>query len=372
MSPHRNQHLYHAGDLGVLTSSEHTQLLDSYLSGYLAGPVGTHAFPPYQLTLHTGHAEVARAAAEFTQEPTARIEPIPGVVLTARQTSAGLRCFTIDEDRLENAPGAWAASIRGTKIDLYVTDPPRSPRYVLRIIREVMIRSYENAGGILFHAAGLDIGGKAVMLCGSRGTGKTTTLAALLDFLGDRAALLSNDRLLALDDRQIIAVPLPVPVASGTIEAFPQLRAATSIALRARPGEVPLGDLPREFGTASKLAFPARVFAAAFHAGLIPGSRLATVIIPVLTDTSDPAAIRRLSPAAAARAIAACCFTPHDEFWRPWLVSRTRTDHDLTDAAQLRCRQIADAVPSFTVSCGIRAPLAGLQQALTQGIGAHS
>jgi hypothetical protein len=140
--------------------------------------------------------------------------------------------------------------------------------------------------------------------------------------------------------------------------------AAVPAARRARPGEPALAALPRQFGSASKIAFPARDFAAAFGAGLAASSQVTAIIIPSLTDTAGPVTIRRASPAEAQAALSACCFTPADEFRRPWLVARARPDAGLAAHAARRCRQLAASVPCITVSSGTRGPLARFAEAL--------
>ncbi len=364
------QRRYWAGDLAATVTAPGQGPTADYLSGYLAGPVGTHDLPRYQVNLQVGHEELARASARPAGVPVTLVEPVPGVVLAASTGADCSRVFTVARDRLENAPGTWAASISGDRVDLHVADPARGPRHLLRVIRELMLRAYEDAGAVVLHAAGVEVDGGMVMICGPRGAGKTTAAAALLHQFGPRARLLSNDRLLACDGHQAVAVPLPVPVAKGTLGAFPALGAAVPAARRARPGEPPLAALPREFGTTGKIAFPARDFAGAFGAGLAASSQMAAIIIPSLTDTADPAAIRPASPAEAQAALSACCFTPADEFWRPWLVARALPDADLAVHAARRCRQLAASLPCVIVSSGVRRPLDGFAEALTTVTGA--
>src|SRR5436190_23452734 len=104
-----------------------------------------------------------------------------------------------------------------------------------------MLRTYEDKGRVIFHAAGVDVGGVGVMICGPRGAGKTTTTAALLRSTG--ASLLSNDRLIAHRGDRLVAVPLPVPTARGTIEAFPELEHS---ARRAMTEAAELSRLPAD------------------------------------------------------------------------------------------------------------------------------
>jgi hypothetical protein len=361
---------HRAGDLPVAVTAPDPGHVAEYLSGYLASPAAGPALPPRHLTLHTGQEALRRAAAEFTAGPVTRIEPVPGVTLTEAALPGGGRGYTVAADHLEGAPGTWAASAAADgRVTLYTSSHAKGPRHVLRIIREIMMRAHEDAGAVVFHAAGVTVPAGTVMICGPRSAGKTTTAAAVLAAHGPRASLLSNDRLLVAG-RRVIAVPLPVPVARGTLDAFPALAAAAGEAARARPGEPSPRDLPAGFGSPRKTAFPSRVFAAAFGAGLAPDGHLAAVIVPALSDTSDPVTTRRLSPGEAASVLARCCCTPADEFWRPWLAPRARPDADLAAAAAARCRDLAAAVPFTAVTYGVRGPAAAYQQADATGAAA--
>jgi hypothetical protein len=102
----------------------------------------------------------------------------------------------IAADSVERQAGAYAVAAQERHIDLFLHSGTARPhRYPIRFMREAMLRTYEDAGGVIFHAAGVDAGGAGVMVNGRRGAGKTTITAALLRSGG--AALLSNDRLIA-------------------------------------------------------------------------------------------------------------------------------------------------------------------------------
>jgi len=361
---------YHAGDVAVTVTAREQERVRRYLAGYLAGPAETHELPAYQIALHAGAAEPTRAAAHAGALPTTRVEPVPGVVLSAASTPGGRRVFTVDKDLLENRPRSWAAAIMGSCIDLHVADPAHGPRHVLRLIRELMLRSYEDIGAVVFHAAAVEIDGGTVMICGPRGAGKTTTAAALMHQFGPRARLLSNDRVLSCDDLQVVGVPLPVPVAGGTLDAFPVLRDAVPVVQRERPGEPALDRIPLQFGTSRKIAFPARTFAAAFGSGLAAAGRLSAIVFPSLTDDDSPVSIRHAASAETHAVLSGCCFTPADEFWRPWLVPRSRDDAELAASAARRCAELAASVPCIAVSSGIGQSPARLGDALATATGA--
>ncbi|MQA87708.1 MAG: hypothetical protein GEV03_24560 [Streptosporangiales bacterium] len=356
--PARTRQTRHAGDVHftVTSAPEDAPALASYFDDYLTGPPGELDLPNYQLDIRTETTPSPAAGTHLTSGAATPIEPIPGVVLLQHTTPAGWRRYTLTHDAVENAPGAWTAAIQGRVIDLSCRQPQTAPRYALRIIREVMMRSYENAGGVIFHAAGVDLGGDAVMICGTGGAGKTTTMTAILRRAGSNGALLSNDRLTVHGTDRIVAVPLPVRAARGTIDAFPELHAAAT--------PVNLADLPPEFGTQIKAAFPARRYAAAFGADLSPGARLAAVLVCSFTDDARPAHARRLGREQARAALAQACFTPRDEFWRPWLLPRHHSDAVLAESAAHTCARIAATVPCIRVRFGVRNPLDHLDRLL--------
>jgi hypothetical protein len=272
----------HAGDvpLTVMSTPADHDALARHVTAYLAGRIGELHLPGYQIHVHTDPVLFRTAAATFADLAVATVQPVPGVTLSEGHIGTVGRCYTVAADVLEGRPGAWAVQVEGPVIDLYVAERAAAPKYALRVIREVMLRTYESASGLVFHAAGLDIAGRTVMICANRGAGKTTTLAALLHGLGGRGALLSNDRLIIHGQRRVVAVPLPVPVARGTLEAFPELWAA------APAGEA--DTLPRRFGTRDKTALSARTFATAFGSRLVPGSALHILLVPRFTDTAQP------------------------------------------------------------------------------------
>ncbi|MPZ00449.1 MAG: hypothetical protein GEU97_21195 [Actinophytocola sp.] len=217
-------------------------------------------------------------------------------------------------------------------------------------MREAMLRTYENTGGVVFHGAGVTCGGHGIMVCGPRHAGKTTMLAALLRSTG--AQMLSNDRLLLVNDHQLLAVPLPVPIARGTVEAIPELR--RTVPALTRP-QTPLAQLPTVFGTTHKAEFTAREFATALGVRLTGSGSLTTVLVPRLSDSNEVTSIRRLPAAELEATLRGNCFTPHDEFWlQPWLVPRTRSDDELARHAQQRIPGIAPRLTGYEVRHGVR------------------
>lgn len=359
----------HAGDVAfaITAPSAWLSAQREYLSGFLTAPPGELDLGAFSIRVHTDDTAFRRIVRTIAHSPaTSRVEPVPGLVMQESVQPTGLRCYVVAIDSVEHQPGAYAVTAQGHHIDLFIHSSTTSPhRYPIRLVREAMLRTYEDAGGFIFHAAGVDVGGAGVMICGPRGAGKTTITATLLRSTG--AALLSNDRLIAHQGDHVVAVPLPVPTGRGTIEAFPELE---RILRRTTAELVELRRMPADFGSTVKHAFTARQFAQAFRADLVSASVLRLIVVPQLTDTSQPARLRRLSGAETRQVVVANCFTPRDEFWvRPWLIPRQKADELLRRQASAAIQHIAATVPCIEVSFGVRNPITDLARTLDKAAG---
>ncbi|HEX5401757.1 MAG TPA: hypothetical protein VFX16_05590 [Pseudonocardiaceae bacterium] len=339
----------------------------AYLSEFLTTPPGELDLGAFSIEVHTDDTAFRQLTEAIRRSGTTRsIEPVPGVLMHESREPTGRRGYVIATDTVEHQPGAYAVAVQGHDIELFThTGTARPHRYPIRLVREAMLRTYEDAGGVIFHAAGVDVDGAAVMICGPRAAGKTTAMAALLRSPG--TALLSNDRLVAYQGDHVVAVPLPVPTARGTIQAFPELE---RLVRRTTSSDRGLDGMPADFGSTVKHAVTARQFAGAFGARLISQSALRLVVVPRLADTDEPAHARRLPVPEAREVVAANCFTPRDEFWvRPWLVPRQSSDEQLSRQASAAVEYIAANVPCIEVSFGVRNPVGDLACVLEQVAG---
>lgn len=362
--PSDESRTYYSGDLAftLTTPSQWGQEQREYLEQYLPGRLGDDDLGRFHLAIRPNDARCRELTQRVRCAPNARrIEPIPGVVLIEAREPSGERSYAVAGDALEQQADAYAVRVHHRRIELYLRSDARRPHgYPLRLMREAMLRTYENRGGNVFHAAGADLGGHGVLICGPRSAGKTTLLTHLLR--SARGSLLSNDRLILQPHGRLIAVPLPVPVARGTLESVPELAQALLTSSRPQPA---VTELPWTFGSAQKAEFSAREYAAALHTSITAGSWLKTILLPRLTDTAEPLRIRTLAAAESEHTLKASSFTPHDEFWQhPWLIPRTLPDADLQNRSSQLIRNIADRIPCLEVRFGIRNSTDELDRAL--------
>jgi hypothetical protein len=363
MDPYETWTSY-AGDLAfsITAPAVWAETQRAYLAEYLPGRLGDRDLGTFHLAVHPDDAKCDEIVWQATQPPIAnRLEPVPGVVLLETRTPAGIRCYAVAADGVEHQARAYAIRAHERHIELYLHRSARKPHgYPLRLMREAMLRTYEDHGGIVFHAAGADLDGHGVMICGPRSAGKTTLLTCLLRCT--RGALLSNDRLICDPHGRLVPVPLPVPIARGTLEAVPEL--AQAVPALSRPQRA-VSELPRTFGTSEKAEFSAREYVGALDTALSIGSRLRTIIVPRFTETAEPTQIRAMPREEATRVLRANCFTPHDEFWQqPWLVPRITPEPELHRRAQELTCHLAAHVPCFEIRFGVRNPMHELDNAL--------
>ncbi|MDQ1246410.1 MAG: hypothetical protein QG597_778 [Actinomycetota bacterium] len=326
-------------------------------SSMAAGGPPAPGTTPWTIAAVVDTEAVARQAKAATHDPT--VEPVPGVRLATRATS-DMITYTVIGDDMEHRPGAWTLAMRGRRLLLTTATPENLPSYVLRIIREILIRHGENTGSTLFHAAGVTLDGRAVLIVGPPLAGKSTLLACVLHCAKGRAALMSNDRVL-VHDRHARAVPLPVGLARGTLDAFTELRLL-----------VPESDrivLEDRFATRHKTTLTAAAFAAAFGSPLAPGGSIDLVLAPALTHDAQVTTVTNLDAEETARLLNEACYTPHDEFWRPWFAPREHTADALRQRSTQHCQTLARDVPAVRITHGVGGDHGNLLDAVTTAIG---
>lgn len=104
---------------------------------------------------------------------------------------------------------------------LFTNGNENSLKYLIRIIRELLIRTLEDNGYFYMHGTGIEIYGKGILLLGGSGSGKTT-FATRLNEIETPQKFLSNDRVFLRQD-EMKYFPLPIIYAMGTVKSNKEL-----------------------------------------------------------------------------------------------------------------------------------------------------
>ncbi|MET9779213.1 hypothetical protein ABZ023_34055 [Streptomyces sp. NPDC006367] len=239
----------------------------------------------------------------------------------------------------------YARDAAGRQTVLLKPGAERGERYLMRVVREVVLRCSESRGWTSFHAAAAALDDHGVLIAAPSGAGKTTVLTALAAHHG--ADLIASDRALVTAGAGMVAgVPISVRIGGGTLSAL-------------APREVLPNphSLPGAFGSARKAALTPREFAHAFSARVREAAPLRLVVVPRLHDDDQALSSRLLTSDRARTALAAVCCTPHDEDWlEPWFAVRTRPVDDLARQAAALIGSLAATVPVLQVTAGVHSP----------------
>jgi hypothetical protein len=199
--------------------------------------------------------------------------------------------------------------IRPGRVD--VVAPPASPRArigLLRVVRERLTSTRASIeASVDLHAAAFTVRGRAVIVSGPRGAGKTSVLCHAL---ASGAGLIANDRVfVCIDDAGAMTaegVPTLVSVRPGTLAAFPTLRLAADErpALRhsAEHGSADVPPAGRDFSLSP------RQLAARLGAGCVARAPVSAIVFPELVDDDSAWAIEAVSENDVAPRLAACVY----------------------------------------------------------------
>ncbi len=224
-------------------------------------------------------------------------------------------------------------------------------RLLLRVLREILYRSWENRGGIALHAAALQWQEQGVLLVGPHGAGKTTLL---LDLLREpQTAYIGNDHVFIAcppdgqgPPRILGGLPLVIRCGQEMLAARPYLQSFVSAEHSEEKREV----TPRALMQALGCRFQGQ---APLHALLFPVFSPQTHGVD-LTDTSPEQARVLLQQEA---------YTPTDEQWRrPWILPRDQTEEMLARQGKALINHLVQIRPLLQVRFGPTIPQGSTQQ----------
>lgn len=327
--------------------TDETFLLEqrSHLQGFTphtdpTPPCGQHSEIRVRHSADLFHDRMARLMAA----PSKQVVPFRGESYLVADIG-GVRWWRPDPDARLPQEHLYAKDTAGRLHILLDPEADRGERYLMRVVREVVLRCAENRGWSLFHAAAAAVGQHGILIAGPSGAGKTTVLTALAAHR--RADLVASDRAAVTEGAaSVIGVPISVRMARGTLAALVPSASLPTHEL-----------LPDAFGTARKAACTPQDFALAFATLVRESVPLSIVVIPHLRNDQGELRIEVLGPQAACDALAAACCTPYDEDWlSPWFADRARPLDALAAQASDLVPDLVAKVPVMAISAGVHTP----------------
>jgi energy-coupling factor transporter ATP-binding protein EcfA2 len=239
----------------------------------------------------------------------------------------------------------------------------------MRVVRELAMARTVSTGGLLVHAAAVrTAGGGVVVLCGPKGSGKTTLVMSLLVH-APGAAYVANDRCVVRANGSgtaatVRGLPTLVSIRSDTLERFPVVRARLD-GVRPEAASRPRATVtPPEF--LELVGRPARA----------PGGPLLALVFPRVGAGPNRLALRRLGPAEAEARLREGLFragrtSPLGDVFVPPGAEPAAVAGRVREEADRAVRRLAADVPCFECLLGGGAPPGAAEcRALLANVGA--
>ncbi|MGD0946470.1 MAG: hypothetical protein ABSA52_03490 [Candidatus Binatia bacterium] len=251
--------------------------------------------------------------------------------LERRQAAAAchpVACFALDSQVVslpawaENDGGTVIADsgrscfyrVRGRSVEIIARSGLRRVRVgFMRVVREIAAARMLAQGNVLdFHTAAFAVGGRAVLLVGPKGGGKTTLLVSVL--ASSRAALVANDRVFVdVSGRpgQAFGIPTLVSLPDGTLQLFPNLRRGfPKCPARLHTAELESHDAATLEDDDAPPVFALSPTQLARRLGVpaVRGGPIAAVVFPEICSASEAWSLEPVAPADGATRLRECLY----------------------------------------------------------------
>lgn len=284
-------------------------------------------------------------------------QPVTGHWFDRYEAADGTVVFV---DGKADAPGSLVIR-RGNEILLLSRGGGEHPRRMTRVVRQVVGRILEDRRHIPFHASSFRLDGRAYLVIGDAGAGKSTLSVAMARFADD-GAWIGNDRAyvdLSGAEMYTTACPLPLAVNKGSLLAL------EVDGWREWPLLEPVPDDSTdwaEYDGDAKMKLSPREVDRFLGARVCEGAPLGGVVFPTIGREGAPMKCEPTVLAAHQDVLRRNCLALHDNLYpEDWLGVR-RHAHDV-EAAFAEFLARASALPAWSVRTSAYAdtrPLAAL------------
>ncbi|GAD89990.1 hypothetical protein VHA01S_031_00030 [Vibrio halioticoli NBRC 102217] len=207
---------------------------------------------------------------------------------------------------------------------------------VLRVIREHLYRSKENAGYVSFHSAFSQVAEHGLMYVGTSGAGKTTLLLATLEHLA--GLYLCNDRVL-ISEKDVCTIPLPIRISLETATNSKKLNPFITSEYfdLTRPqciNHARWEGIKHQYNTQfkdtdDKFELSPLEVERCLNNTSLNHSKLDYIVFPRFDPTVSGLKAEPISEESSVRILRQELYTPNDKLWvDPWVVAR---DHEVVN-----------------------------------------
>lgn len=230
--------------------------------------------------------------------------------------------------------GEYVTIVERNQIYIF-TSGNKDGSYVLRCMRELLIRTYENNGFVLLHGAAFEKTNLGILICGDKAKGKTTTLIRGLEKGGNYIA---NDRVavgIIADEVVMFYLPLAVRIGYGTVINSCMLNEFISRnqKYKREQNEKFFYDNNREkIGSNIKVELTVKELCEIFDANAIDQCVLKMCIFPEFNLKYSDEQNNDINANQVLRILKNNVMTPNDANWcNPWLLERKYSPEEMEE-----------------------------------------
>ncbi len=337
--------------------------------------LGADAAADFQVGIHSdpsAYGAIAATRPKGALPPRGCFALDQEVVAHPHWTAAGR--ILLDDGRL----GAFYALEAGRAEVFLQPGAPRVRSAAMRVVREAAsVRALKDPDLLLLHAAALEHRGKAVLIAGPKGSGKTTSLSYLAAASGAR--ILANDRSLLHfggTEIEVRGIPTAVSIRDGALELlhWPRLRSLRRAPSPSRHTLAEIGAVADDVREPPAEPFRLSLAQLAYAAGVSLSScgRLCAIVFPEVRLGEVSVRLDRLTAHEATRRLQGARFGIASGRATPTAFEELLGAGRVESREQRWLAELGRRVPCFGIGIGVGAygdSAAGLDlvERLTQG-----